>query len=238
MSSKVDLIIVIPTYNEAENIVSLIRSIQKHTSHISKIIIVDDNSPDGTSDIITNISKKNKNVYLLTRSFKKGRGSAVIEGFSFAKKFSPTYFLEMDADFSHKPKDISRLLRAIEEGPDVIIGSRYLKKSKILNWSLKRRMFSKLANIYARLILGVPIRDYTNGFRIYKKKAVYFLLSQKLKARGYILLSETAYLLKKAGFIFGEIPTTFVNRKRGTSNLNTEEVLDAFLSVWQIRLFS
>lgn len=232
--SKV-LAIVIPTFNEAENIIKLARSIRKNIKPEDKIIVVDDNSPDGTSQIVKNFARRAKNIYLVSRKNKRGRGSAVIDGFIYASRFSSKYLIEMDADFSHKPEDIPRLMLAIQNGRDVVIGSRYLKKSKIINWPIKRRIFSKFANLYAKLILQVPISDYTNGFRIYQKDAVKFLLSQKLFSPGYILLSETAYKLKKAGFTFGEIPTVFVNRKRGISNLNFKEIKNAFLGVLQIR---
>lgn len=156
-------------------------------------------------------------------------------GFKFAKKLNPDYYLEMDADFSHKPQDIPRLLKEIKNGYEVVIGSRYLPASKILNWPLQRRIFSKLANFYARLILGVPISDYTNGFRVYSKKATDLLLSQNLVSKGYIVLSETAYKLNKVGFSFGQIPIVFVNRKRGQSNTNFGEIIDAFLDILKIR---
>lgn len=228
------LAIVIPTFNEAENITKLIRSIRKNIGPHDKIIVVDDNSPDGTGKVVGGLAKKQKNIYLLLRQNKSGRGSAVLAGFKFAQKFKPSFYIEMDADFSHKPEDIPRLLKAADQA-DVVIGSRYLRGSRIINWSIKRKVFSKLANIYAKIILKVPIADYTNGFRIYKKEAVDFLLSQKLVSSGYILLSETAYMLKESGFTFREIPIVFVNRKRGASNLNFAEIKNAFLGVWQIR---
>lgn len=227
--------VVIPTYNEAQNVRKITGEIRKNISSDDQIIIVDDNSPDGTGKIADQIAQKNKNVHVIHRNAKSGRGSAVLEGFKFAKKFSPDFYIEMDADFSHKPQDIPRLLAKINDGYDVIIGSRYLSRSKIENWPPQRKVFSKLANLYARLILNVPISDYTNGFRIYSKKSVDFLLTQKLVSSGYILLSETAYKLKSKGFSFGEIPIVFVNRKRGQSNTNLKEITDAFLGILKIR---
>jgi len=229
------LVVVVPTYNEAKNITKLIESIFKNISSSDKIIIVDDNSPDGTGKIADKIVQKKKNLIVIHRKRKEGRGSAVWAGFRLAKKFNPTFYIEMDADFSHKPRDIPRLLSAIKQGSDVVVGSRYLGKSKIYNWSISRRVFSKFANFYANLILDVGISDYTNGFRIYTKEAVNFLLSQKLISPGYILLSETAFKLKKAGFKLSEIPIIFVNRKRGVSNLNFNEIKNAFLKTLKIR---
>lgn len=235
MKKRKVLAVIVPTFNEAENIIKLTRAIRKNINLEDKIIIVDDNSPDGTSQIVKNFARQAKNIHLVSRKNKRGRGSAVIDGFIYAARFSPDYFIEMDADFSHKPEDIPRLILAIQNGKDVVIGSRYLKKSEIINWPIKRRIFSGFANFYTKLVLQVPIADYTNGFRIYSKQAVKFLLSQKLFSPGYILLSETAYKLKKAGFTFGEIPIVFINRKRGSSNLNFAEIKNAFLGVWQIR---
>jgi len=231
----ISLAVVVPTFNEADNVAQLIEAIFRNISPSDKIIIVDDNSPDGTGRIADKIAKKKKNLIVIHRQGKSGRGSAVWAGFKAAQKFNPTLYIEMDADFSHKPQDIRRLLSAIKEGPDVVVGSRYLQKSKIYNWPITRRIFSKLANCYAELILKVGISDYTNGFRIYHKPAVNYLLSQKLVSPGYILLSETAYRLKKASFKFDEIPIVFVNRKRGVSNLNLNEIKNAFLGIFKIR---
>lgn len=227
--------VIIPTYNESDNIKKLIQAVKSHIGRQDKIIIVDDNSPDGTGQIAAKLAAKIKNLEVVHRKGKEGRGSAVLAGFKYVQKFSPDYLIEMDADFSHKPQDLPRLKRAIGRGGDVVIGSRYLAKSRIYNWPLTRRIFSKLSNFYASLVLNVPISDYTNGFRIYSQKAIHFLLSQKLESRGYILLSETAYKLHRAGFKFGQVPIVFVNRKRGASNLNISEIKNAFWQVLKIR---
>lgn len=229
------LAVIIPTYNEAENIISLVKKVRSYIGKSDKIIVVDDNSPDGTGKIVEKYAKNAKNIYVIHREGKEGRGSAVIAGFALAQKFKPDYYLEMDADFSHKPEDVPRLLSEIKKGSDVVIGSRYLEKSRILNWPPQRKVFSKFANFYARVALGVPISDYTNGFRIYTRKAAEFLLSQNLVSRGYIVLSETAYKLDRENFKFGEIATTFVNRKRGQSNTTFSEIKNAFLGILKIR---
>ena len=166
----------------------------------------------------------------------------------------------MDADFSHNPNDIQRLLNKIQDGYDqteeaskasdprsiqkaispkakydMVIGSRYLKNSKILNWGLKRTIFSKFANIYARIILGIPISDYTNGYRCYTAEALKAIEFDKISAAGYIVLSEMSYQLHKKGFRIGEIPITFVNRRRGASNLSRHEITSAFTSVLRLK---
>lgn len=235
MKNNKTLIVVIPTFNEAENITKLLSEVRKNIKPDDKIIVVDDNSPDGTGQNAENFRRKTKNLHVLHRKGKSGRGSAVFDGIRLAKKFQADFYIEMDADFSHKPQDVPRLLAKINEGYDVVIGSRYLPKSRIENWPLSRKIFSKLANLYAAIILNVPIVDYTNGFRIYSQKSVDFLLGQKLQSRGYILLSETAYKLKEGGFSFGEIPIVFVNRRRGQSNTDLKEITDAFLGILKIR---
>ncbi|MBU3965153.1 polyprenol monophosphomannose synthase [Patescibacteria group bacterium] len=226
--------IIIPTYNEVKNIKKLIEKILKLNLGV-RIIIVDDNSPDKTKKVVEEITKKNKDVELILRTNERGRGSAVIEGLKLALKDEGTeYFFEMDADFSHDPKDISRILEKIKHY-DVVIGSRYMPSSKIINWSIKRRVFSRFANFYARLILGIPISDYTNGYRCYNRRVLKSLDFSKFKTKGYIVLSEMAYKIHKSGFKFGEIPIVFLNRKRGMSNLKLQEISDALTSVLKIR---
>ncbi|MDO8487515.1 MAG: polyprenol monophosphomannose synthase [Candidatus Curtissbacteria bacterium] len=227
--------IVIPTYNEALNIKNLISAVRKEVKRNDKIIIVDDSTGDNTAQIVKKIAKSDKNVFAIERKIKKGRGSAIFEGFRFAQKFKPAYFIEMDADFSHDPQAIPELLAQIKKGSDVVIGSRYLAQSKILNWPLSRKIFSRFSNLYAKFLLGVPISDFTNGYRIYNAKSVKFLLGEDLRSTGYIMLSETAYKLKKAKFKFAEIPITFINRKRGKSNTNFSEIKNAFIGILRIR---
>lgn len=234
-SKNTNLAIVIPTYNESENIEKLVRAIRKNISSGDYIFIVDDNSPDKTGRIADKIAKKTRNIFVIHRTAKNGRGSAVIEGFKAATKYNPSFFVEMDADFSHKPEDIPNLLAKTKEGYEVVVGSRYIKGSQIKNWPPQRKVFSKLANLFAKSILNVPISDYTNGFRIYSKEAIDFLISQELFSKGYILLSETAYKLKNKGFTFGEIPIVFINRKRGQSNTNLSEIKNAFFGLIKIR---
>lgn len=226
--------IVIPTYNEKENIRKLIQAIFGISRDMT-IIVVDDNSPDKTGEIVDSLKKKYPNLQIIHRTKKNGRGGACIEGFESALKQGFEYIFEMDADFSHDPQDIPRLLNKIQDGYDMVIGSRYLKTSKILNWGLKRTIFSKFANIYARIILGIPISDYTNGYRCYIASALKAIEFDKIEASGYIVLSEMSYQLHKKGFRIGEIPITFVNRRRGASNLSRHEIISAFTSVLRLK---
>ena len=231
-----DLTVVIPTFNESDNIERLINKINSVSMLKWFIIVIDDNSPDKTSLLVKNIQKNHSNVFLIKRKRKSGRGSAVIAGMKYAKKLKTDFILEMDADFSHNPKDIKKFIKkAITTNSDFVVGSRYSEGSKIFNWSIRRKVFSRLANLYARILLGVPISDYTNGFRLYRRSAVEYLLENKLKSKGYILLSETAYLLYKGKFKYNEIPIVFVNRKRGSSNLDLSEIINSFVGIWKIR---
>ena len=229
-----EVAVVIPTYNERDNIERLVQTITALPKG-GHIIIVDDNSPDGTGEVADRLCKEYPHVAVLHRAGKGGRGSACIAGFRRALAQGVDYIIEMDADFSHDPREIPNLLR--ETGQyDMVIGSRYARESKITGWPIRRRVFSKLANLYARMVLGIPIGDYTNGFRCYRRTALACIEFDRIGAKGYIVLSETAYQLFRKGFAIGEVPTTFVNRKRGESNLSLTEIANAFTSVLQLRL--
>lgn len=226
-------IVIIPTYNERENIERLVTEILELALDI-RILVVDDNSPDGTGKVVDQMVREYDRVEVIHRKGKRGRGSACLEGFKKALKEKVDYIVEMDADFSHDPKELPKLIEGIRKY-DVVIGSRYLKGSRIVNWGIKRILFSRLANFYARRVLEIPISDYTNGYRCYKKKALAQLDFGLIHTTGYIVLSETAYQLYKKGFSFGEIPILFVNRRRGESNLTFREIWSAFGAVLSIR---
>jgi dolichol-phosphate mannosyltransferase len=159
----------------------------------------------------------------------------VLIGFRFALDHEYDLIFEMDSDFSHKPEEIALFLVKIQDC-DMILGSRYLPESEIHHWGWKRTFFSRWANRYARLVLGISITDYTNGFRCYQKSAVAALDFQKIEAKGYVVLSEVAYQLHRKGMKIGEVPTVFINRRRGISNLSFHEIKEAFLSVLRIRM--
>lgn len=227
--------IIIPTYNERRNIEILVERIIKNVKNVL-IYIIDDNSPDGTKIIAEILHKKYPSkLYFTVRKRKTGRGGAVIEGFKQAIKNSRNkYFIEMDADLSHSPEEISKLLEKAREGV-VCVGSRYIKGSKIINWPLYRRVLSKFANYYIRFVLGVPIYDFTNGFRCYPRTAVELIVKSAINHKGFICLSETAYILFKKGFKLIEIPIIFRDREKGNSNATIIEVLGSFFAVLQIR---
>jgi dolichol-phosphate mannosyltransferase len=233
MSRKLDISVVIPTYNERENIGRLIAEILKLPLKIG-ILVIDDNSPDGTGKVVDQMAREYDRVEIIHRIGKRGRGSACLAGFKRALEKEVDYIVEMDADFSHDPKELPKLVEKVGRH-DVVIGSRYLKESKIVNWGFKRTLFSHLANFYIGRVLGIPINDYTNGYRCYKTKALAQLDFNLINATGYIVLSETAYQLYKKGCSFGEVPIIFINRRRGKSNLTFREIWSAFIAVLGIR---
>ncbi len=228
-------LITIPTFNEAENIGRLVERLLAMEESI-EVLVVDDSSPDGTAEVVKAMEPQSAGrLHVIKRHGKGGRGSAVLEGFRFGLKGNYELFFEMDADFSHNPEEISLFFKKIEEGYDMILGSRYLPESKIYDWGWKRTFFSRWANRYARLVLGIPMSDYTNGYRCYARRAIEVLDMNIIEAKGYVVLSEVAYQLYLRGFRIGEVPTIFVNRHRGISNLSSHEIKEAFMSVLRIR---
>lgn len=227
--------IIIPTYNEKGNLKKLIPAILSILPKTT-ITIVDDNSPDKTGQAVSNLQKKYKNLYLVTREKKSGRGSAVIEGLKYILEKRPDteIFIEMDADFSHKPEELPQLIK-LSKPKTIIFGSRYVKGSKIINWPIKRRIASKISNFLIRTVLNLPLNDNTNGYRCYHKDAVKLLVKHQYISQGYILLSESANLLYQNGFKFIEVPSVFYNRTVAKSNTTIFEFLDAFINLIRIR---
>jgi len=220
--------IVIPTYNERENITKLIPHIEDVLSKNSlkgEIIIIDDNSPDGTGRIADKLAKRYKNIRVIHRTSKKGVGSARKLGFSEAKK---DIIISMEGDTTHNPDFIPHFLKAIKEGADLVIGSRYLPKSKIINWPLKRRVVSKFANKIANIFAGAKLTDVTSGYRAFTKKMYSKLYIESL---GYPFNMEFACESWYRGFRIKEIPITFVHRKKGKSKLSVLKEFITFLRV-------
>lgn len=225
-------IIVIPTYNEKKNIKILIIKILKIFNNI-EIIIVDD-SPD--QEIKTILSEFNT-VFYIHREKKLGRGSAVLKGMKYAlEKNDFTHLIEMDADLSHNPEEIEKNLNFIlENNIDLLISSRYLKESKIINWPLKRKVLSFFANLLAKFFLKVPVKDYTNGFRVYSKNAVKHVVKECGQVGdGFIILSEILVQLYYNNFKVSERPTIFVDRVMGKSNVTLKEILNSLLGLLKV----
>ena len=228
------IVVVIPTYNESLSIERLIKEINLRLPRV-KILVVDDGSPDKTADIVKRLKKQYSNLYLINRKGKGGRGSAVLAGFKYAfKYFKSDVYIEMDADLSHEPKELTQMLLKSKVN-NVVLASRYLKRSKIVNWPLKRHVASRISNLLVRTILKLPLRDNTNGYRCYQKKAVKLLLNHTFINQGYMVLSESAYLLYKDGFELIEIPSVFVAKYMEKSNATIKEFLAAFKGLLQIK---
>jgi len=223
------LAIIVPTYNEALNLPHLVPRIRA-VQIDAEILVVDDGSPDGTAMVAEGL-----NVSVLSRSTKSGRGGAVLAGLLKASKDPGIeWFLEMDADLSHQPEELERLLAA-RDGADMVVGSRYLPGARIDGWSWRRKIWSRLSNRMIRTVLGVPMSDFTNGFRLYSRPAVEHLAGRRLRETGYISLSEWAYVLHRAGMTIREVPTTFINRRLGTSNMSASEAVDALRGLIRMR---
>ena len=234
MPSNNNFSIIIPTYNEKENLLVLIPRLKK-LYPASYIFIVDDNSQDSTSSLIKKLSLKYPRLHLINRRGKLGRGSAVIDGLKKAlSKAKTDYYLEIDADFSHDPQEIEKLLHK-KDPRTLVIGSRYVKDARIVNWPIIRQILSILANFYIRSILNIPLHDFTNGFRLYPSSAARIIVATNPAEKGYTTLSETAYILYLHHFKFVEVPTTFVNRRMGNSKISLKEYLQSLLSIIKIK---
>ena len=232
---KPEIAVVLPTYNSKNTILQIVNSIL-HEVHNTIIIVVDDNSPDKTADLIKYKFSKNKRVFLIVRNGKGGRGSAVIQGFKKGLTF-PTikYFIEMDADFAHDPKDIPKLIQKVKKH-DIVVASRYLFHSHIIKWSMKRRAISKFANLWIKMMLGISLSDNTNGFRCYRRRVLEAVDFDLVSARGFIVLTEISYQIYKKGFHFEEVPIDFIPSDLNKSNLNMAEVKEAISTVFRLKI--
>lgn len=232
------LAIIIPTYNEKENITSLISEIfanLKNSKVDANVVVVDDNSPDGTRRLVESVSKKNKKVFLVNRPAKLGIGSAYVAGFRFSlKKLSPDILMTMDSDFSHDPKYILDLVKGMNNH-DIMIGSRYVKHGGVRNWGIIRRIISKGANTLARTVLGLNTKDCTAGFKCFKRNVIESINFDKLSSKGYSFILEMLYTCNKLRFKIGETPIIFVNRKLGKSKITRKEMYNTALLLLKLR---
>jgi len=226
-------VVVVPTYNERENIEELIEKTLSTSPDID-ILIVDDNSPDGTGEIAKKIAKENPRVKVLHRPGKMGLGSAYVEGFKWALEKGYDFIMEMDADFSHNPEDIPRFIEKIKEY-DLVIGSRYTDGVSVVNWPISRLLLSYFANIYARTVTGVPIMDLTGGFKCFRRKVLESINLDTIMSDGYAFQIEMNYRAYKKGFKITEIPIIFIERRAGSSKMSKKIVWEAFWLVWKLR---
>lgn len=226
-------VVIIPTYNEKENIAEIVPAIFRQEKEIS-ILVVDDNSPDGTAQVVRDLQKSFPQLHLLSRAGKEGLGRAYIAGFQWALDNQFEFIVEMDADFSHRPQDLSLLLQAGERH-DFVIGSRYVSGGATVNWTLPRKVISRGGSLYSRMILGFPLQDWTGGFNGWKAKVLKAIDLPTVRSNGYSFQIELKYKACKKGFNYKEVPIVFADRVVGQSKMNSKIVLEAFYRVWQIR---
>lgn len=230
-------LVVIPTYNERENIARIINAVLGQDPRL-EILVVDDGSPDGTAGIVKGIGAENPRVHILERAKKMGLGTAYLAGFSWALERDYDYMFEMDADFSHDPAHLPQFLRAIQNA-DLVLGSRYLnKRVSVVNWPIARLMLSYFANVYARAVTGLPVWDSTGGFKCFRRKVLESLDFQRVHSNGYAFQIEMSFRAWKKGFKIAEIPIVFVDRTEGTSKMSHAIVREAVWMVWWLRLKS
>lgn len=233
-----DSLVIIPTYKEKENIVRIIRTILSLEFPFD-ILIVDDNSPDGTAYLVKSIMPEFPNrLFLVERAGKLGLGTAYIHGFNWGLEKKYEYIMEMDADFSHNPLDLVRLREACVEGADVAIGSRYINGVNVVNWPMSRVMMSYFASVYVRYITGMKIMDTTAGFKAYKRKVLETIDFHKIKFIGYAFQIEMKYTAWKHGFKVREIPIIFTDRSEGQSKMSKGIFKEAVIGVLQMKIGS
>ena len=227
------VLVISPTYNENKNISELINRI----SHISKtidILIIDDNSPDGTAGIVKDAMKSNANIHLIERECKLGLGTAYCKGFKYALQNGYERIVQMDADLSHNPNDILRLLESANSY-DMVIGSRYIDGVNVINWPINRLLLSYFANWYARLMTGVPIMDLTGGYKCFRSEVFEQIDLKKINSEGYSFQIEMNFLLYNKGFKITEIPIIFTDRTVGESKMSRKIIYEAIFIVWRLK---
>jgi dolichol-phosphate mannosyltransferase len=230
-------LVIVPTYNERENLPRLIPSILSRDPRL-EILVVDDGSPDGTGELADEISAAEKRVHVLHRTQKEGLGKAYLAGFAWAIERGYDAVLQMDADFSHDPAHLPQFLEAIDSY-DVVLGSRYLHgRVTVVNWPIGRLLLSYFANVYARKVTGLPIADATGGFKCFRRQVLEAIDLGRVESNGYSFQIETSFRAWKKGFRLGEIPIMFVDRDVGESKMSKAIVREAVWRVWRLRLLS
>jgi len=235
---EVSNIVIIPTYKERENIEAIIKAITSLEVAFD-ILIIDDNSPDGTADIVKDLQKSSTNLFLVERPGKLGLGTAYIAGFKWALEKGYKFIYEMDADFSHDPRDLIKLSKACcEDGADLAIGSRYISGVNVVNWPLSRVLMSYVASIYVRLITGMTIMDTTAGFKCYRRTVLEKINLDKIKSVGYGFQIEMKFKTWKLGFNVVEVPIIFTDRKLGASKMSGGIFNEALWGVLRMKIRS
>ncbi len=227
------VLVVVPTYNEADNIRGIVDRIRRAVP-AAEVLIVDDASPDGTGALADRMARADGHLHVLHRGAKQGLGAAYVAGFGWAVERGYAAVAEMDADGSHAPEELPRLLDAARDA-DVVIGSRWTTGGRVVNWPLRRRLLSRLGNLYTRLALGMPLSDATGGFRVYRVSALRRLDLPSVASQGYAFQVELSWRAHRAGLRTVEVPITFVERERGTSKMSPVIVGEA---LWRVTLWS
>ena len=231
-----DSIIIIPTYNEKENIENIIRTVF-NLQKCFHILVIEDNSPDGTADIVRRLQKEfPERLFMIERTGKLGLGTAYITGFKWSIEHRYDYIFEMDADFSHNPDDLIRLYKAChDDGGDVAIGSRYISGVNVVNWPMGRVLMSYFASKYVRLVTGLPIHDTTAGYKCYRREVLETIPLDKIRFKGYAFQIEMKFTAYKCGFKIIEVPVIFINRELGTSKMNSSIFGEAMFGVIRLK---
>ena len=230
-----DTLVIIPTYKEQDNIVSMIEKVFSLEQGFD-LLIIDDNSPDGTANLVKNLQKKfTENLHLIQREGKLGLGTAYIKGFKWALNHSYQYICEMDCDFSHNPDDLPRLRKALIDGADVAVGSRYIAGGGVHNWPKRRILLSRGASIYARLITGIPVQDTTAGFVCYKREFLENLNMDRIVFKGYAFQIQMKFAAYLMGFKIVEIPIWFKDREEGVSKMSSNIIQEAIFGILKLR---
>ena len=230
-------LVIIPTYNERENVEPIVRAVLAAESRVD-VLIVDDNSPDGTGQLADQLASSQPRVQVLHRAKKQGLGRAYLHAFSWGLEKGYTHLIEMDADFSHDPQFLPHLLDAAERGADLVLGSRYVEGGGTRNWGAGRKLISRGGSLYARTILGVKVRDLTGGFKCFDRKVLEGIDLAGVQSTGYAFQIELTYRALKRGFRVIEIPIVFEDRRVGHSKMSRKIFLEALTMVWKLRLTS
>jgi dolichol-phosphate mannosyltransferase len=225
-------LVIIPTYNEKENIRSVVELVLSQAPNLD-VLVVDDNSPDGTAAIVSDMAKAAPRVNLMSRAGKLGLGTAYIAGFKWGLSKGYAYLIEMDADFSHDPREIPNMLKAIQQA-DLILGSRYIDGVRVVNWPLSRLFLSKGASYYVRIITGLPVYDPTGGFKCFRRRVLEAIELDRVRSNGYAFQIEMSYNAWMKGFRVREIPITFADRYAGQSKMSGHIVREALWMVWSL----
>ncbi|AKJ63377.1 polyprenol monophosphomannose synthase [Kiritimatiella glycovorans] len=231
-----DSVIVVPTFNERQNVRPLAAEVFRHYPD-AHLLFVDDSSPDGTGELLDEMSADDERVHVLHRADKNGLGRAYIAGFKWALERAYEFVFEMDADFSHSPEELGELRRGVEDA-DLALGSRYVGGIRIINWPLNRLILSRSAGVYTKLVTGMPFTDPTGGFKCFRRRLLKHFDLDRIESNGYGFQIELTYRAWMDGFRVTEVPITFVERRSGESKMSTAIIREAFLLVWRLLIHS